>query len=329
VRTPDWPGFDPELRAWMVEAPGAPVGSSIATMREYSQRVNGVARGRMRPEFFAASVHDEQVDGPGGPISVRVFVPQGATGPIPLIVYFHGGGWVIGGIETQLAHAYRQCTQVGAVVVSVGYRCAPEALFPAAFDDCLAVTDWAAGQAVRLGAHPDLLVVSGDSAGGQLATSVAIARRDAGQPLAAQLMLCPVTDAFGRYADAATNATYPSRTMQAEGPGLTLATMAWFADTYLGNDDGGDWRVSPIRADLRSLAPAVVHTATFDPLRDEGNRYAQALAAAGVVVTAREFPTLNHGYFGLGGVSAAVDAAAAQAARDLREILDLPTLPPR
>jgi acetyl esterase len=247
---------------------------------------------------------------------------------VPLIVYFHGGGWVIGGIEPQSAQAHRQCIEVGAVVVSVGYRCAPEDLFPAAFDDCLAAAEWAAAHAAALGASPDLLVVSGDSAGGQLAASVALARRDAGQPLAAQLLLYPVTDAVGRYGDPQRNAAYPSRAAHAGGPGLTLPGMAWFAAAYLDADaDPGDWRVSPLHGEFGGVARAVVHTAGLDVLRDEGRAFAQALRSAGVRVTAREYPTLNHGYFGLGGVSKAADRAASEAAADLREILGLPVRP--
>jgi acetyl esterase len=326
--TPPWPEFDPELATWLLESPMAPAGSSVEVMREYSTRNSAVARSRVDPSRLTAATRDDQVDGPGGPIDVRIFSPRTADGPIPLIVYFHGGGWVIGGIDTQLAQAYRQCLEAGAVVVSVGYRMAPEDLFPAAFDDCVAATEWAATHAAALGASPDLLVVSGDSAGGQLAASVAMARRDAGQPLAAQLLLYPVTDALGRYGDGLVNAGYPSRAAHTGGPGLTLAGMAWFADTYLALDaDARDWRVSPLRGEFRGLAPAVVHTAGLDLLRDEGRAYAEALRSAGVPVTAREHATLHHGYFGLGGVSKAADRAGTEAATDLRQILGLPVRP--
>lgn len=320
-----WPEFDPELATWQREAPMAPAGSSVEVMREHSDRNSATARSRLQPARLSASTRDQQVDGPRGPIDVRIFTPPNAEGPVPLIVYFHGGGWVLGGIDTQLAQAHRQCLEAGAVVVSVGYTCAPEAVFPAAFDDCLAVTEWAAGRAAALGASPALLVVSGDSAGGQLAASVALARRDAGQPLAAQLLFYPVTDADGHYGDATVNAAYPSRAAHADGPGLTLAGMAWFADTYLAADaDGRDWRVSPVHGNLTGVAPAIVHTAGLDLLRDEGRAYAQALRAAGVSVTTREYATLNHGYFGLGGVSAAADQAGFEAAADLRATLGLP-----
>jgi acetyl esterase len=208
-------------------------------------------------------------------------------------------------------------------VVSVDYRCAPEARFPAAFDDALCATAWAGDHLSDLGGDPHLLAVAGDSAGAQLAASVALARRDAGQALSAQLLIYPVIDVAGRYGDPRVNLQYPSRTDAAEGLGLTPEGMAKFACYYVDDADSADWRVSPMHAaDLAGVAPAVVHTAALDILRDEGGRYAKALADAGVQVIARQWPTLNHGYFPLGGVSAAAEAAAAQAMTDLRTLLN-------
>jgi acetyl esterase len=241
--------------------------------------------------------------------------------PLPTIVYFHGGGWVLGDLDTHLGHARRICSQVHAVVVSVAYRLAPEHRFPTAFDDCVRATEWIAGHLTELGGT-ESLVVAGDSAGGQLAASVAIARRNAGAPLSAQLLLYPVTDVAGRYSDEEVNSQYMSRTSVYQRFGLTLDTMALFARVYVDEGDSADWRVSPKRAsDLSGVAPAVVHTSTLDVLRTEGNFYADALARAGVDVIAREHPSLNHSYFGLGGVSAVADAAAGQAAEDLRALL--------
>ncbi|MDT4976835.1 MAG: acetyl esterase, partial [Pseudonocardiales bacterium] len=244
-----------------------------------------------------------------------------ATGPVPTVVYLHGGGWMLGDLDTHLGHARRICSQLPAVVVSVGYRLAPEHRFPAAFDDATRATQWVAERLANFGGT-DTLVVAGDSVGGQLAASVALARRDACQPLSAQLLLYPVTDVAGRYSDEAINATYMSRSSAYQRFGLTLDTMATFARAYVEEKDSTDWRVSPKRAtDLRGVAPAVIHTSTLDVLRTEGNFYADALAAAGVDVIAREHPSLNHSYFGLGGVSPVADAAAAQAAEDMRDIL--------
>ena len=250
---------------------------------------------------------------------MRIFTPAPSDGPTPVIAYFHGGGWVMGDLDTHLGQAHRLSTQVGAVVVSVDYRLAPE--------DCVAAAEWASANAVALGADPGLLAVAGDSAGGQLAASVAIARRDGGQPLAAQLLNYPCINAIGHYRDEAVNAAYPSRATHATGPGLTLGAMTYFTASYVDDAEARDWRMSPSTADLRGLAPAVVHTAGLDLLRDEGLQYATALQAAGVNVIAREFRSLNHGYFALTPVSAAADSAGTQAAADLRSVLGLTPLP--
>jgi acetyl esterase len=315
----DWPGLDPQLAAWLAAAPTAPPGSGIEVLREYSRQANALAFGRTRPSLIAPHSADDKVDGPGGPIPVRIYTPAEPGGP--LLVYFHGGGWIQGDLDTAEAATNRLCVEAGAVVVSVGYRLAPTHRFPAAFDDCLVATAWAVAEAARLGADPARLVVAGDSAGGQLAASVALARRDAGAPVAAQLLLYPVIDTGGRYADPAVNDRYPSRAAHAGGPALTLAGMRFCSERYVDDADSGDWRVSPIAADLRGVAPAVVHTSGLDVLGSEGARYADALRAQGVRVSAREFGDLCHGYFGRGAVSAAADAAAALAARDLREVL--------
>jgi acetyl esterase len=210
----------------------------------------------------------------------------------------------------------RLAVESGAAVIGVDYRLAPEHPFPAAFDDCLAATLHLAG--TRTGP----LAVAGDSAGGQLAASVALACRDLGVRLAGQLLVVPVTDVTGGYADPDVNARYPSRAERAGGYGLTMAGMRWFAELYRPPGRGDDRRVSPLRAaDLAGVAPAAVHTAGFDPLRDEGAAYAAALDAAGVPVVHRDWPTLNHGFFGLGGVSATAAQAASQAAADLRSLL--------
>lgn len=318
--------LDRDIAGWLAATePAAPdrpgVVVDIAQARRLSHEQNALAAARMNPALIPASEIDGEIDGPAGSLAIRVLRPAG-TGPRPTVVYFHGGGWAVGDIDTHLGHARRICTQADAVVVSVDYRRAPEDRFPAAFDDAVAATQWAAEHLSELGGDPEVLVVAGDSAGGQLAASVAIARRDAGQRLSAQLLLYPVTDVAGRYADDQINATYFSRRSAAAGYGLTLHDMTEFAGYYVENADSADWRVSPLRAaDLTGLAPAVVHTATLDVLRTEGNFYAEAMVRAGVTVTAREWPTLNHSYFGLGGVSAVADSAAAQAAEDLRLLL--------
>ncbi len=315
------PELDRDIAGWLSVTGSDTPPATVAEAREYSRRNHLLALSKM-PQFAIPAVEaDRTLDGPAGPLPVRVLRPAG-SGARPTVVYFHGGGWVLGDLDTHLGHARRICVQSDAVVVSVGYRVAPEDRFPAAFEDALAAVAWAFDNRADLGGTDTPFVLAGDSAGGQLAASVAIARRDAGQPVDAQLLLYPVTDVTGRYADPEVNAKYWSRRTQNGGKGLTLEGMQNFAKHYVEESEAADWRVSPLRAaDLTGVAPAVVHTATLDVLRTEGNFYAEALQAAGVEVIAREWPTLNHSYFGLGGVSAVADSAAAQAAEDLRELL--------
>jgi acetyl esterase len=237
-------------------------------------------------------VEERELPGPAGDIPVRVYVPD-ASLPLPVVAYFHGGGWVFMGIETHDWICRRLANATGAIVVSVEYRLAPEARFPAALDDCLAVTQWLAGHADELGGDPRRVAVAGDSAGGNLAAATALAWRDADEPaLAAEVLVYPVLDA-----DAAT----PSYAANAEGYLLTADTMRWFWDQYLGADgDRADPRASPIRAtDLTGLPPALVLTAEYDPLRDEGNAYAARLAATGVPVEHHEYAGMVHGFLGM------------------------------
>jgi acetyl esterase len=314
--------MDPELAGWLAATPlEADEDASIEESREISGRAHILAQQHLNPALIPASETDQQIDSPHGPLPIRVLRPAGSV-PRPTVVYFHGGGWIAGTIDTHLGHARRICTQADMVVVSVGYRLAPEHPFPAAFDDAVVATEWAARHTEELGGEPGTLILAGDSAGAQLAASVAIARRDAGQPVSAQLLLYPVTDVTGRYTDPEVNARYMSRRTTGKNFGLTLQGMVNFATNYVDEQSSADWRVSPMRApDLTGVAPAVIHTATLDVLRTEGNFYGDALRRAGVRVISREWPTLNHSYFGFGGVSAVADSAAAQAAEDLRELL--------
>jgi acetyl esterase len=354
------PDIDAGIRSFMVRTASANEPQTVEDAREETRVTSAAATEAMDPALIPASEVDGTIDVDGRSIPIRVLRPKdsatesseesrkesaeesrqdgsggdagaesspsgsGRAGAgLPTVVYFHGGGWTVGDIDTHLGHARRICTQLGAVVVSVAYRLAPEHRFPAAFDDAVAATTYVGEHLEEFGGS-DQLVVAGDSAGGQLATSVAIARRDAGQPLSAQLLLYPVTDVAGRYVDPLINAHYMSRRTSQHGYGLTLEGMVAYAQLYVDEESAADWRVSPIRcADLSGVAPAVIHTATLDVLRTEGNFYGDALRAAGVRVISREFPTLNHSYFGLGGVSAVADAAAGEAAGDVRELLNL------
>jgi acetyl esterase/lipase len=314
--------MDPELAEWLAATPvEAHDEATIEEARAVAGRAHLLAGKKMNPALIPASETDQEIDSPHGPVPIRGLRPAG-TEAKPTVVYFHGGGWISGTIDTHLHHARRICNQADMVVVSVGYRLAPEHPFPAGFEDAVLATEWVAQQAPELGGDGGTLVLAGDSAGAQLAASVAIARRDAGQPVSAQLLLYPVTDVAGRYTDPQINAHYMSRRTTGRNFGLTLQGMVNFATNYVDEESSYDWRVSPMRApDLSGVAPAVIHTATLDVLRTEGNFYADALRRAGVRVISREWPTLNHSYFGFGGVSAVADAAAAQAAEDLRNLL--------
>lgn len=261
-----------------------------------------------------ASVEDVAIPGPAGALQVRLYRP--ARMPAPTIVYFHGGGWVAGDLDTHDRQARMLAIEVGAVVVSVDYRRPPETKFPGAFDDAVEATRWAAANITELGSDATRLGVAGDSAGANLAAAVAQACREGGPPLAAELLIYPAIDIAGNYRSEAENAKYPSRAQNADGYFLTLDTMRWFADHYLRDDrDGLDPRASPLRAaSLGGLPAAVICTAEFDPLRDEGETYANALQQSGVRVAYFCEPTLIHGFFGMGNAS----AAAAEAGQRIR-----------
>jgi acetyl esterase len=239
------------------------------------------------PEEIATE--NRTVPGPAGEIPVRIYTPAG-DGPKPVIVYFHGGGWVIGDLDVCDNPVRRIANRTGAVVVSVDYRLAPEHVYPAAFDDCYAATVWVAEHAAEQGGDPERIATCGDSAGANLAAAVALAARDRQGPrLAAQLLLYPVTDF---------NFTTESYAQNAEGYLLTKGSMQWFWAHYLGAQDlGKDGLACPARADnLVGLPPAFVATAEFDPLRDEGEAYAANLRTAGVDVTAKRYDGMLHGF---------------------------------
>jgi acetyl esterase len=259
-----------------------------------------------------ASVADRTIPAPAGPLGLRVYTPRGA-GPFPLLVFFHGGGFVVCDLDTHDALCRNLCAGAGCVVASVDYRLAPEHRFPAAPDDCLAATRWAAEHAAELGADPARVAVGGDSAGGNLAAVVALRVRDEGGPrLAGQLLLYPTTDAEA--------AGMPSLAENAEGYGLTRRDMAWFKDHYFNDpSEAGNPHASPLRAaDLRGLPPALVQTAEYDPLRDEGEAYAARLREAGVPTTVSRRAGMIHGFLFFPGLVGAADAALDEACAWLR-----------
>jgi acetyl esterase len=250
-----------------------------------------------------------------GTIPVRVYRPVGAPADraLPALVYFHGGGWVIGDLETHDVLCRQLTAEAGVSVIAVDYRLAPEAKFPAAVDDAWAATRWVADNAGRLGIDPRRLAVGGDSAGGNLAAVVALMARDAGGPsLAYQALLYPVTEVGTE--------TRSYRDF-ADGFLLTRDSMRWFFDHYLGShDQAGDWRVSPLRApSLAGLPPALIVTAGFDPLRDEGEAYARALREAGVTVDYVCYGGMIHGFVPMGRLIDTGNRAVSHIAASLRQ----------
>ncbi|MES1248354.1 MAG: alpha/beta hydrolase [Actinomycetota bacterium] len=255
-----------------------------------------------------ASVTDREIPGPHGSIPIRVYRPDGDA-PKPVVVYFHGGGWVLGSLETHDGTCRRLADGADAVVVSVDYRMGPEDRFPAAVEDSYAALQWVAANAAELGADADRLVVAGDSAGGNLAAVTSQLARDGGPAIRFQLLVYPVTDH---------EFTSVSMEENAEGYYLTRDAMRWFYDHYLNDPaEGDDPRVSPLRAaELSGLPPAFVLTAQYDPLRDQGIAYADALRAAGNEVAMTMYEGLFHGFFSMfdlidAGKAAFDDAIAA------------------
>ncbi len=274
------------------------------------------------PPPAVESVEDIEVKGAATPLGARVY--RVSSGSSPTVVFFHGGGWVAGDLETHDRQARWLAIETGAVVVSVDYRRPPEVRFPGAFEDAFAAVQDITARIREFGRDRHRIGVAGDSAGGNLAATVAIACRSADLQLAGQFLVYPVVDVLGNYADAAQNARFPSREENADGYFLSRAIMEWFTGHYLADAaQGADWRVSPLRAEsLSGVAPAVVCTAWFDPLRDEGRAYARALQTAGVPTKHHEGPGLIHGYFGLGEACEAARVEAERARADFKMLLE-------
>jgi acetyl esterase len=260
-------------------------------------------------------VEDRQLPGVMGPIPVRFYTPSG-SGPFPILVFFHGGGWVIGNRETHDATSRALTNAAGCIVASIDYRLAPEHKFPAAMEDSYAATRWIADHATSIGADPARIAVGGDSAGGNLAATVSLAARErGGPPLVFQLLIYPVTDhAYDT----------PSYKENADGYFLTRDAMVWFWNHYLDREaDGRNPLASPLRAsDLRSLPPAFVMTAEYDPLRDEGEMYAKRLRDAGVPVTLTRYDGTIHGFFIMGNALSVARRGMQDAAAALRAAFD-------
>ncbi|TMC48799.1 MAG: alpha/beta hydrolase [Chloroflexi bacterium] len=306
--------LDPAIRPMLDQVAAA----GVPTLREA-----GVEQGRQMYQRIAMldgdpvtveRVEDISID---GAIPGRVYAS--AIGrPLPMLVWFHGGGFVIGDLET----ADRTCRKLAAgfemLVVSVGYRLAPEEPFPAGPDDCFSALFWLIDNATRLGGDPTRVAIGGDSAGGNLAAVTALRARDQGLPLHCQVLLCPVADC-----------TMASASYHAYGEGylLTRDDMDWFIDHYLsGRQDAKDPRVSPLYASsLRGVAPALIITAEFDPLRDEGEAYGERLRDAGVEVEVRRFDGQVHGFFGLSSITSVAEEAIDLVTARLRAAFEEPS----
>jgi len=267
------------------------------------------------PEIGA--VRNLVAQGPGGPIPLRVYRPAGvaASVALPGLMYFHGGGWVIGDLDTHDVLCRQLTAEAGVTVVNVDYRLAPEHKFPAAADDAWAATRWTVAHASEFGVDAGRLAVGGDSAGGNLAAVVALQARDAGAPvIKLQVLVYPVTDVAAE-----------SRSYQdfSEGYMLTRESMRWFTAHYLAAaGQANDWRVSPLRASSHAgLPPALVVTAGFDPLRDEGAAYAAKLQQAGVLVDYVCYGGMIHGFAGMGKLIETGNRAVSHIAATLRQTL--------
>ena len=299
---------------------------------EARRRLRDLPRRPVHPDL---RVENHHIDGPAGPIPVRVYWPDAADTPpesipgslrscppesipgsLPVTMYFHGGGFAVGDLDTHDATARQHAVAAGSVVVSVDYRLAPEHPYPAAVDDVWAATQWVAENADRFGADGSRLAVAGDSAGGTLSAVVAqLARDHGGPPIAFQLLWYPST---------MWDTSLPSFTENAEAPVLDNAAIAAFSRWYAGDVDLADPPpgLAPGRAaDLSGLPPAYIAVAGHDPLRDDGARYAELLAAAGVTVELHLADTLVHGYLGYAGVVPAATEATDRGLAALRAAL--------
>jgi len=248
---------------------------------------------RAETDIDLPTIEDRSIDGPDGEIPVRLYDPREDDEETPLIVFFRGGGFVVGSLDTHDGPCRKLAADAGYPVLSVEYRLAPEHPFPAGLKDCHAVVEWASNAGDELRIDPGQLVVAGDSAGGNLAAGVTLLARDQDGPeIAAQMLVYPVTG------DASQTEAYEEN---GEGYFLTTETMEWFHDQYIDEEiQRGNIYANPrLAADLSGLPPATVVTAGFDPLRDDGAAYAQRLADAGVYVKHHNFEGMIHGFFGM------------------------------
>ncbi len=302
--------LDPQCQA-VLDAAAA--GSSVFDTDDPAEMRRRYAAGTgifAPPTPDLASVEDRDIEGPGGALPVRVYTPK-AEGKRPVLVFFHGGGWIFGDLDTHDAMCRIVADGAGAVVVAVDYRLAPEHKFPAGLEDCLAATRWVAENAAGIGGDGARIAVGGDSAGGNLAAVVAQQLRDGGPKLAFQWLVYPATDFSADNASIAANG---------EGYLLTKVALDRTRDMYLGApEDLRDPQASPILGrDLAGLPPALVQTAGYDPLRDEGKEYADKMKAAGIAVEYICYDGMIHGFARMGALIDCAGTALDDGARALR-----------
>ena len=302
-----------QLQVMLDKVAGLP---PMHTLSVQAVRATDLARYASVPKVDVGPIEDRVIAGPRGPLRVRFYRPDTGNGH-PVVVFFHGSGFVICSIETHDAMCRQICSQTGMIVASVDYALAPESKFPAAPDDCLAATRWVAEHAVEFGGDPGRLALAGDSAGANLAAVTALRLRDegGGADVKAQLLMYPVAD----YHTPAT----PSYQERAVGFGLTRDAMRWFWAHYLNNEDEGRHpHASPLRAQsFERLPAAYVITAEYDPLRDEGELLAARLRAAGVPVEQIRYGDMNHGFMNWTGLIDRSDEAMAAACAWLKRTL--------
>jgi acetyl esterase len=286
------PDFHPQVKA-MLRKRKAMGAKSLAEYDGPEARkalVRNNAPFRRKAEAVAR-VESRGVKGPGGEIPIRIYWPEG-RGPFAVLVFFHGGGWVAGSIDEAEEGASRLANRSKAIVISVDYRLAPEHRFPAAVEDCFAVTEWAHRNAAALGGDPGAIAVGGASAGANLAAVVCLVARDTGSPaIAHQVLVYPITDytrEMGKYEDV--------------GFGPTPAEMKWFGDNYLRKPaNAKNPLVSPLLGDLHGLPPATIVTAEYDTLTEQTDEYAKKLRRSGVKVQKKQYAGMVHGFFGQPG----------------------------
>jgi acetyl esterase len=281
--------IDAQIQALLDMGTGVPATNTLSVAEARAQYEARVAL--MAPAADVGAVTERTIPGPGGDLRLRIYRPAG-EGPFPILAFFHGSGFVLCSLDTHDGMCRNLCAGARCIVASVDYRLAPEHRFPAGLDDCVFATRWLGEHAAEFGGDVGSLAVAGDSAGGNLAAAAALRIRDEGGPaLCGQLLIYPVTD----YHTPGT----PSYRENAEGYGLTRDTMVWFWNHYLSDPaDAAHPCASPLRArDFSGLPPALVVTAEYDPLRDEGEYYAEKLRAAGTPAATSRWPGMNHGFF--------------------------------